>query len=605
MQRFHFRSGLESNIPRRAVFLVPVFVLAFMVFGLWGGSAAPAFARPSESPEYLVVGGPAGRPGGRLVVALRAEPATFNPVYAGDVPSRTVVGRLTADLIHLNRETFASEPALARSWEVSPDGRRFTLELRRGIRFSDGHPFDADDVVFTFQVYLDERTASRFRPQLTVGGKPLRIEKLAPDRVAVELAQPYGVGVQLFDSIAILPAHRLREAYAEGRLNSAWGVGTKAEDVVGLGPFRLSRYLPGERLVLERNPYYWKVDGSGQRLPYLDEIVVLFVPSEEAQLTRFESGELDVIERLTPESFDRLEDANGGAYELYDAGAGFVFHFLFFNLNDLDSAALPEIARKQAWFRDPAFRRAVSLAVDREGILRLVYRRRGAALASHVTPGNKAWLNTSLTVPERSIPEARRLLAEAGYSWDAAGRLTDAGGERVEFTLATNSSSSERVQMATLIAEDLRLLGMEVRPAPIEFGSLTDRVLKTYDYEAAILGLTDGVDPIEVMNVWSSDGDRRLWRLARKTPEPAWQAEIDRLMQEQVTTIDRQERKRLYDRVQAILAENQPCILLVSPNVLTGADRRLGRFAPTVFEHVTLWNADELHWKNDGSGSDH
>lgn len=596
MKRLHFKSGLERHVPRTALFIV---------FGLWWGLAAAVDAGESGSPEYLEIGRGAGRPGGRLVAALRAEPTTFNPIYAGDVPSRTIVGRLMADLIHLNRESFASEPALARRWQVSADGRRFTLELRRGVLFSDGHPFDADDVVFTFRVHLDKGVASPLRAQLTVGGEPLEIRKLDSHRVEIELAQPYGVGVKLFDSIAILPEHRLKAAYLEGRLNGTWGVGTTGDEIVGLGPFRLKRYLPGERLELERNPYYWKVDRSGQRLPYLDEMVFLFVPSEEAQVARFRGGELDVIERLGAESYDLLQGANrGGAYVLHDLGAGFVFHFLFFNLNDLDPEALPEVSRKQAWFRDPAFRRAVSHAIDRRGIVRLVYLGRGTALASHVTPGNKVWLDSSLEVPERSLSTARRLLAEAGYSWDAEGRLEDAEGKRVTFTLLTNSSSIERRQMAAIIGKDLAELGMDVRPVSLEFGSVVDRVLKSHDYEAGILGLTDGVDPIEVMNVWRSDGDRRLWRLARKSAEPEWQVEIDRLMQEQLTTVDPGKRKGLYDRVQTILAENQPCILLVSPNVLVGAKIGLGHFAPTVFEHVTLWNADELHWKKDVSGGE-
>ncbi len=132
--------------------------------------AAQKPAAPSLDSRFPSVGGQAGvdrlvsaaevgRSGGQLVVIQRAEPRTLNPVIAIDSPSRDVVWRTMADLIHVNRETQQTEPALARSWTVSPDGRRFTLSLRRGVRFSDGDPFDADDVVFSFQVYMDEKVA--------------------------------------------------------------------------------------------------------------------------------------------------------------------------------------------------------------------------------------------------------------------------------------------------------------------------------------------------------------------------------------------------------------------------------------------------------------
>lgn len=576
----------------------------FLSWSLILSSIALAAEPRPGGPELYEVAARPGVPGGRLVVALGAEPKTFNPVAATDTPSRTVVRRLHADLIHTNRATRTSGPALAKSWEVTPDGRRFTLELRRGVRFSDGQPLDADDVVFTFRVYLDPEIASGYLPLLTVGGEPIRVEKLGSHTVAFELAEPYAVGVKLFDSIPILPRHLLEQAYREGRFASVWGLDTAPGDIAGLGPFRLRRYVPGERLELERNPHYWKVDRAGRRLPYLDELVFVFVPSQEAQLARFLSGEIDLIDRLSAESFRLLERRKGRSYALHDLGPGFVFHFLFFNLNDVDPERLPEVARKQAWFRDPAFRHAVSSAIDRQGIVRLVYGGRAAALASPVTPGDALWFNSRLEPPRRSLADARRRLEEAGYGWDDEGRLHDSGGRRVEWTLVTNSSSGERVKMAAVVQEDMRRIGIAVRVVPIEFGSLVDRVTRSLDYEASILGLTSGSDPNEVMNVWTSAGNGRLWRLHRVEEEPPWQLEVDRLMREQVSAIDPAARKRLYDRVQEILAEREPCLLLVSPNVLVAANRRLGHFRPTILEHVTLWNADELYWMSEDSADD-
>src|SRR5262245_16185049 len=177
---------------------------------------------PAE--DLLTVPGLSGRPGGMLAYTQRIEPRTFNPVTVTDAASKEVINRLFADLIHINRLNQKTESALAKSWTVSPDGLHYTLELRRGLRFSDGHPFDADDVVFTFQSYLDERNASPQRDLLVVGGKPIVVRKLDAYRVAFDLEQPYAAAERLFDSLYILPRHLLEKAQQEGRLAAAWGL---------------------------------------------------------------------------------------------------------------------------------------------------------------------------------------------------------------------------------------------------------------------------------------------------------------------------------------------------------------------------------------------
>src|SRR5688572_15586424 len=256
--------------------------------------------------ESLVSRAEVGRPGGQLVIIERTEPRTLNPIFAIDIPSKDVVSRTMADLIHVNRDTQEPEPALARSWTVSPDGRRFRLLLRRGLRFSDGDAFDADDVVFSFQVYLDEKLASPLRDLLIVGGQPITVRKVDQYTIEVDLAEPYAAAERLFDTVAILPRHLLEKPYAEGRLAQAWGLGTPPDALAGLGPFRFREHVAGQRVVLERNPFYWKRDRAGTPLPYLDRLVFLFVPTEDAQAVRFQAGEADVTTRLSATNFDVL-----------------------------------------------------------------------------------------------------------------------------------------------------------------------------------------------------------------------------------------------------------------------------------------------------------
>ena len=564
----------------------------------------PAASAPQTAPDIFVTRSEAGRPGGQVVVALRAEPRTLNPVTALDSPSREVIRRTIADLIHINRETQQTEPGLARSWKVSPDGRRYTLALRRGIRFSDGEPFDADDVVFSFQVYLDEKVGSTNRDFLIVEGQPIAVRKVDQNTVEFTLAQPYAAAERLFDSIAMLPRHQLAAAYKEGRLPETWGVRTPAAAIAGLGPFRYREYVPGQRIVLERNPFYWKADRAGNTLPYLDRLVFLFVPSEDAQVVRFQSGDADIVTRMGAPNFELLSERQRTSnYELFDVGASLNYTFLFFNQTNVESRSLAEVARKQAWFRRLPFRQAVSLAVDRDALVRLVYRGRATALWGHVPPGNKLWVNRSLPGPRRSVEEARRLLRGAGFTWTADGTLVDETAQPVEFTIATNTGNAERLQIATIIQDDLKQLGMRARVVTLELRALLDRVTTTYDYDAVVLALGGGdVDPNSELNLWLSGGSQHLWSMGQTQPATAWEREVDTLMRKQLTVLDHAARKRLYDRVQALVLENLPIVSLVSPNILVGAKKGLGNFRPTILEHNALWNVEELFWRERRSG---
>jgi peptide/nickel transport system substrate-binding protein len=534
--------------------------------------------------------------GGHLVVALRSEPKTLNPVIATDISSREVIGQMTADLIHINRYNELSESALAKSWELSPDKRRYTLELRQGVRFSDGVPLDADDVIFSFKVYLDEKVNAPQRDSLLVGETPITVRKVDPYTVTFTLARPYASAERLFDSVAILPRHLLEQAYSEGKLTGAWTLGTPPNRIAGLGPFRLKEYAPGQSLTLERNPYYWKTDRSGNRMPYLAEIKFLCVGNEDSEVLRFEAGDTDIIDRISAENFALLQqERSSRQLQLYDLGPDLEYNFLLFNLNSTLPAGTEGIRRKQQWFNDVRFRQAISSAIDREGMNRIVYNGRGAPIWTHVTPGNRLWFNSSILRPARSLSRSRDLLNAAGFSWRGDGTLIDCRGTPVEFSVITSSSSNERTEMATTIQQDLRELGIRLTVVPLEFHSMLDRVLETHDYEAAIMGLGGGdVDPNSQMNVWLSSGDDHLWNPDQAHPATAWETEIDRAMKRQMSAPAPKERKRLYDRVQEIEMEEVPVVFLVSPNLLVGAKGRLRNFNPAILDSHTLWNSEQL-----------
>jgi peptide/nickel transport system substrate-binding protein len=553
----------------------------------------------TPSQEILIADNPIGQPGGRLVVSLRSEPKTLNPVTSADISSREVIAQMVGDLVHINRLSQQTELALAKTWHVSPDGLRYSLELRRGLHFSDGHPVDADDVIFSFKVYLDEAVHSPQRDLLVIHGSPISVEKVDTYRVVFKLAQPYASAERLFDSIAILPRHLLEEAYKSGRLGQSWGLGTSPQELAGLGPFRLKEYVAGERITLERNPYYWRADRAGTRLPYLDQITFLFVANSDAEVIRFQAGDTDVINRISAEDYSVLErDQGPRSFHLSDLGPSLEFNFLFFNLNSVLPAQSFALARKQAWFREVKFRQAVSLSIDRQAITRIVYRGRGTPLWTPVTPASNFWVDTAIPHPARSVEDARKLLASARFSWKDDGTLVDASGSPVEFSIITSASNLQRTQIATMIQADLKDLGIRIQVVALDFHSVLDRILQTHDYEAAVLGLGAGdVDPTSEMNIWRSSGNDHVWDLGEPHPATSWESEIDQLMEKQLSTMRPKDRKLLYDRVQEILAEELPIICLASPNILVGAKDQLANFKPATLDPHTLWNSQELFFR--------
>ena len=534
-----------------------------------------------------------GKPGGTLVVAQTGEPKTLNPVTATDQPTRDVLSVMSADLVHINRKTLRPELALARSYQVSADGCRYIVTLRDGLRFSDGAPLTADDVVFSFAAYLDPKVNSPKRDLLLINDKPITVTKVGPLTVRFDLPGPYAPGERLFDAFWILPKHKLERAYEEGRLAQMWSLASTPDDLATPGPFRLKQYLPGQRIVLERNPYYWKHDEAGRQLPYLDRLDVTFAADQNTQLLRLMGHEISAAGRLRADDFPQLTSTP--FLDARDAGAGLEYNFLFFNWGASGPA--------RSWFRSLKFRQGVAAAIDRDALVRLAYQGRGSAIASQVTPGNPLWQTDQLATYPYDPARAARLLREDGFTRDADGALLDRARQRVEFSLFVSASSQPRRKMATMIQEDLAQLGIRVRVQAVEFGTLLETVLKTRRFDAALWGIASGdADPNSDINVWKTGGTLHVWNMKSASADAdaafePWEKEVDRLLDLQMTTTAFTARKAAYDRVQRLVTTNVPVVFLATPHVLAAADRSLGNFEPAALDPVVLWNADRLFWR--------
>src|SRR2546425_4033622 len=559
----------------------------------------PGTAQDAASAEFLALPALAGTRGGSLVSSINGDPRTFNHLLAHEILSTTVSDLISADLVHVDRATLKLEPALARDWEVSQDRRSYTLHLRRGLRFSDGAPFGADDVLFSFQVVADPRVPSSSGDQLRVDGVFPALAGVDSHTVRVTFPRPTGAGLRVLDSVVILPRHRLEKPYREGRLPSAWGPETSPSEIAGMGPFRLREYQPGVKIVLERNPYYWKKDKSGQVLPYLDTVTLLIIPDRTAEALRFQTGDTDVLNSIDPESFAALKRAEaGGKFTIHDLGPGLDYDFIAFNLNPGRGASgKPHVdPRKQALFEKQQFRRAVSHALNRAGIARTVLLGLGAPQYGPVTPGNKGWYHPSPDPPEYNPARARERLASLGLrDADGNGVLDLAPGRDLEITLLTTRGTARHERTAEIVKDNLSKVGVRVVTQSVDLRDLVQRVTASFDYEAFLMGFTPtDPEPDALTDVWYSGGSDHFWHPGQPRPARAWEAEIDRLVSQLVRSTDGTERRKLFAEVQGIWVREMPIIPTVSRNILAAWKTKVSNIRPSVRQPHLIWNAEEL-----------
>ena len=510
---------------------------------------------------------------GELRFCLHSEPKTFDPLKVEDDASAAIRYLTGGVLVRMNRQTQTLEPELAQSWKVSKDGRQITFKLRSGISFSDGTPFSAEDVAFTVRQLMDPALHSATGDAFRSGPGEVETKIISPTQISITFPAPVAGLDRQFDQVAILSAHSAKKEMAV------------------LGPFMVADYKPGATVLLKRNPNYWKTDAQGHKLPYLDAIQLDIQPNRDVEMLRFKRGEIDLINSLDSEYFDKLSVTSPQL--VHDAGPSLDSEQMWFN--EVAKAPLPEY--KKNWFRSAKFRRAISQAINRDDLSRVVFRGHAQAAVGPASPANKFWFNSRLKAEVYAPDAALKALQSDGFRMEN-GTLKDQDGNAVVFSIITNSGNKYRERMATMIQDDLQKIGVHVNVVTLDFPSLIERMTQTFDYEAILLGLTNvGLDPNEQMNVWLSSSENHQWNPQEKSPETPWEAEIDRLMRAQASSADARKRKESFDRVQEIAVEQAPFIYLVNRNALSAVAARVQGSSPVILAPQTFWNVDQLSVK--------
>ena len=555
----------------------------------------------AEEFEYTI-----GKAGGVLTSATISKPLTFNLAIANDASSSGVLGYLYDGLTEVSWLTDQVEPSLAESWESSDDGLTWTFNLRRDVTWHDGQPFTAHDVDFTFNriIYNHDIPASgrasfRFRFLDEESGQwqesPMTVTALNDYTVQCVLPVPFATFLRSMGT-AIYPKHILEKHVDDGTFASTWDIHTDPAEVIGTGPFVIESYVPGERVVLGRNPSYWLKDDEGNSLPYLDQIVHVIVPELEDELAKFLAGESDSHGVLGEELADLEPLQEEGNFTIYRRGPAFGTTFLGFNMNPGVNADTGEpylAPEKLGWFRNTQFRRAVAHSVDKDTIIDEVQHGQGYPQWSSISPAAGDFHNPNVRRYEYDLDKANEILDGIGWvDTNGDGVREDGQGNEIAFSLVTNTGNTVRQRVGAILHQGMEAIGLKVDYESIEFGDLVSQLTDSYDWDAIIISFTGGSDPHGGITFWHSAEDLHLWYPNQPLPATKWEAIIDELYVMASQELDRDKRVGYYHRAQEFAAENVPVIYTTLSERLSAVRNVFGNMTSTLYG---LWDIRYLY----------
>lgn len=543
-----------------------------------------------------------GQYGGLFVNSTSQSPKTLNPIIIEDGPSNAAIGPILAGLLEFDAPKEEIIPGLAKSWEILEDNKTYIFHLREGVQWSDGAPFSADDVIFTFDALFDERYPNRNHSQFKIKGEMLRYEKI--DDYTVKFITPHIYAPFLNDlmAVSILPMHILLPFYEDGSLSRQWSLSTAINSpgsFVGLGPFVIEKYVDGERMVYKPNPHYWKADAKGNRLPYMDNLVTVYVRDVNASTILFSTGQTDYAGIPNRDLSWVEEAAKPYDFTIYDQGPTDSINFMWFNLKPGANADGKPYVKpyKLKWFSNPTFRQAVSYAINREGMLTAIADGRGAPAYTYYSPARKKWHNPYTQKYPYSPERAKSLLKGLGFKHNKNGELFDAEDHRVEIEYYVSEGGATASDIASMIREDLKVIGINLRVTSVDFGTLLEKITGNFDYEASAIAFSGGTaEPTSGKAILRSDGRLHIWNPEQEKPNEAWERRIDELMDALEEELDEPKRIQYFKEIQAILSIYMPLIYTILPNEYFGIKNCWQNLKiPAVGS--PLWNIEEI-WTN-------
>lgn len=552
--------------------------------------------------DYIQSQAPVGNFGGELVESTIGEgPKTFNPFTSKDATSSSMSGLMFDSLFTTSPKDGKIIPKLAKSYETK-DGKTYIVHLRHGVKWSDGKPITADDVVFTWnKILLAGLGNTSTRDAVMIDGKLPKVEKIDDYTVKFSISKPFSPFLRLM-AAQIAPKHIFEPVTKQGAktFDMFYSINTPPEKFVTSGAFRLKEYKAAQRVVFEKNPNYYIINTENKNLPYLDKLVYLIVGDLNNEILKFEGHEIDIISlRGSNVAPYKLQEANSD-YKIYNLGPDTGTMFVAINLNtrknsDGNYYINPE---KQFWFRDKNFRTAIDYAIDRKNMVQNI----ASGLAKPLFTAeslNSVFLNKNIKGHERNLAKSKELLQKSGFRLNANKKLYDKFGERVEFDLYTNAGNTEREAIGVMVKQDLEDLGMRVNYKPIEFNTLVNKMTSTFDWDMIIMGLTGSpLEPHDGKNVWYSNGSLHFFNQrtddVKSDDRLPFERRLDEIFDTAALKTNFAERKKLYDEYQQIVYDEKPIIYLYSPVRIVALRKKFKNIYPSQLSGIT-YNIEEIY----------
>ena len=485
-----------------------------------------------EEPGRAPAGSAADTPayGDIMVEGSIGDASNLIPLLASDSTSHGIAGFVFNGLIKYDKD-IRIVGDLAESWEISKDGLVITFHLRRGVRWHDGRPFTAADVLYTYQVTVDPKTPTAYAGDFL---KVKKAEVLDDWTFRATYDKPFAPALMSW-SVGILPKHLLA-----GKEITTSPLGRRP---IGTGPYKFKEWVTGQKIVLVSNPDYF------EGRPHIDGYILRIIPDTATMFLELRANGIDRM-GLTPLQNTRQTENNlfRKNYNKYRY-LSFAYTYMGYNL-------------KNPLFTDKRVRQAIAHAVNREEMIDGVLLGLGKSATGPYKPGTWAYNPRVRTYPYDPA-KAKALLAEAGWKDLNSNGVLEREGRPFAFEIITNQGNEIRAKCAEIIQRRLAEVGIKVTIRVVEWAAFVKDFINKRKFDATILGWTIPMDP-DLYDVWHSSktGPEELNFISYQN------AEVDALIEKGRETFDQSERKRCYDRIQEILAEEQPYLFLYVPDAL-------------------------------------
>lgn len=530
-------------------------------------------------------GYPPGVIGGTWVTSMTNDPRSFNTMWARDAESGNIVNTLFDYLLDYDPYKREWKPNLA-DWEIVPDEENDKMDviftLRDDLYWTNPAEPDkkvkvtSDDVVF----WYDEIEGDKELQQPGYAGQLMEMPDGTEQRITIEKLDdrrfvfhyPRIIADPLLNSnMDFGPSYvfeKVKKEQGIDGLHELYTIDTDVKTIPSIGECYITEYSPGVRVVLEKNPHYWRKDDKGSRYPYVEKIIFKIVPDVNTEFLLFKEGQKDAY-IARPEDLDELVNKENPDYTVYNGGETLGSGFICFNQNP---AAIDE--KVYNWFIEKKFRQAMSCVLNRKRIARQVYR--GLAVpALHFFARPNPFYDEDIKLKYTYNPNrAVRLLKEIGITKNDEGEMVDSSGNRIEFSINMGAEYNVGVDIANIFADECKQIGIDVKVRPIDFQKLVDMLINTYEWESVMVSLGSNYWPAGGSNVWQSSGNFHLWHPLQESPVTEWEARVDELYNEGRFELDKGKRKKIYDEYQALILEQVPLLYIIhSMSFLAARDK--------------------------------